>query len=337
LDLESGGDYYENLCNNTYIHSLGLKFGLYSTPWICSYAGFIGGSSDGGEEMEKAIPESERSRPTQFFGGWPRGREAGLYRTGREWFFDNDVRQWAEWGVDFVKVDWNPITAEVTERIADSLSRCGRDIVLSLSNSAPLEAAPRLSKLAGMWRISGDIRDTWESIRKIGFEEFPMWLKYASPGHYNDPDMLQCGAIGVPNEVNTVYRESRLTREEQKTQFALWCICSAPLILSCDVAGMDDSTFEMLSNDTLISIDQDPHCAIPEIVPFAEDILLFRKELSGGKRAVAFFNLSDEARPVDASAEFRTSQRALDGWSQRPVRETSFRLAPHGSAVLLIG
>ncbi len=288
-----------------HVHSRGLKFGIYSTPWICTYAGFIGGSTDGGKEIELRIPLEERLQPHQVYGRCPGGMKIGVYRVGSEWRFDDDVRQWDEWGVDFVKVDWLPNDVPTTKRIAEDLKIAKRPIVLSLSNTTPFENIEELSKLAEMWRVSGDVHDKWESIRRIGFELAPQWIPYGRPGHWNDLDMLQIGDIGTANALNPSYRPSNLTFEEQKTQFVLWSLYSSPLLLSCDIAGMDDRTFELLTNDAVIAIDQDELCAPPVITEADEEIKRVEKALADGTRAVAFFNLSDEERTFKTVEEGR--------------------------------
>lgn len=314
-----------------YIHSLGLHFGLYSTPWISSYAGFRGGSDDGGYEQRFYQPAGERLQPNQVFGRFPSGRDLGQYRTGSVWRFDDDVRQWAEWGVDFVKVDWYINDVPTTERISRALRSCGRDILLSLSNNSPYPLAPELSKLAQMWRISGDIKDTWESISRIGFEHNPGWWNYMAPGHWNDPDMLQIGAIGIPNRPNPTYKQSNLTPEEQRTQFSLWSLLSAPLLLSCDIAGMDDPTFELLTNDEVIAIDQDILAAKPEL-EIAGACRIYRKALADGGSAIGVFNLSDA--PVQHP--LLLGNTATDLWtgetfhSEQPI----LGIAPHGVRLL---
>ncbi len=310
-----------------YIHRLGLKFGIYSTPWICSYSGFSGSSTDAGREIPLRRPEEERLQKHQYYGTYPGGGELGLWRIGSEWRLDADVRQWDEWGVDFVKMDWNPNDLPTAGRIAENLHQAGRDILLSLSNTAPAENMPGLADCAQMWRISGDINDSWASISKIGFEIAPKWMRFASPGHWNDLDMLQIGNIGTAGSQNRNYRKSKLTFAEQQTQFVLWSLYSAPLLLSCDLAGMDDRTYELLSNDAIIAIDQDPLCAQPEITRFADEILRYEKWLSTGKQAVAFFNLSDRSRRIQLDME------GMDVVSGEAVCGTG-TFAPHGCLVL---
>lgn len=279
-----------------YIHSLGLRFGIYSTPWISTYAGFRGGSTDAGQEERFFLPETERLQRNQVYGRYPGIHELHLNRTGSVWKFGADVRQWAEWGVDFVKVDWNPNDLPTTRRIGNELRNSGRDIVLSLSNNAPVSSAADLLEYAQLCRVSCDIRDSWESIESIGFHVDEAWRKAMRPGSFPDLDMLQIGAIGVPNTPNPTFSASRLTQEEQRTQFTLWCLWSAPLLLSCDIAGMDEETRCLLCDDALIAIDQDPLVMAPEIQDCGDGVLIFRKALADGTTAVGLFNRSGEKR-----------------------------------------
>lgn len=295
-----GGDYKAIMGNERfpdmkgladYVHSQGLKIGIYSTPWIGSYAGFIGGTADNpeGDYSNLAIPEDERPQPCQIFGRSPNTRKLGMRRFGDYWFTDEDAKQWADWGIDYVKYDWNPNDVPTTKKLAEGLKKCGRDIVLSLSNSAPFKNAEKLSKIANLWRTTGDIRDIWLSISHIGFGQ-EKWREFARPGHWNDPDMLQVGQIGVTNTFVRKLKDTHLTPDEQYTQISLWCLLSAPLLLSCDIESLDDFTISLLTNDEVLEIDQDP-LGIPAeraFHKFGREIWI--KKLHDGDIAVGMFN-----------------------------------------------
>ncbi len=257
-----------------YIHRLGLKFGIYSTPWICSYSGFSGSSTDAGREIPLRRPEEERLQKHQYYGTYPGGGELGLWRIGSEWRLDADVRQWDEWGVDFVKMDWNPNDLPT----AGGLRRIFIRPEETFFSVCPIPPQPRIC------------RDL-PTVRKCG--EFPEIS--TTPGRVFRKSVLRsprngCGLplpdigtiwicsdrdIGTAGSQNRNYRKSKLTFAEQQTQFVLWSLYSAPLLLSCDLAGMDDRTYELLSNDAIIAIDQDPLCAQPEITRFADEILRY--------------------------------------------------------------
>ncbi len=124
------------------VHAMGLKAGIYSTPWITSYAKFCGGSSDD---------------PS---GAWSQALASDkFWRHGKHPFAENDARQWADWGFDYLKYDWNPNDLEHVEQMSQALRACRRDIVYSLSNSAPFPKAADWARLANCWRTTGDIWD----------------------------------------------------------------------------------------------------------------------------------------------------------------------------------
>jgi len=283
------------------IHDMGLKMGIYSTPWMGSYAGFIGGSAptQDGDYSSLSLPLEKRLQQYQLFGRYPGTHKRGTDIIGPYWLADADHRQWAQWGIDMVKYDWNPNDVPTTQKLASSLRRCGRDIVLSLSNNAPFKNVDRLSHLAQMWRTTGDIHDSWQSISSIGFSQ-DRWAPFGGPGHWNDPDMLQLGKKGVPNRYNRELVASNLTPDEQYTQMSLWCMLSAPLLLSCDIGSLDDFTLSLLTNGEVLALDQDPLGKAAITVLNEGGIRILKKELASGDIALGVFYTQDVARPLDA-------------------------------------
>ena len=203
------------LCD--YVHGLGLKIGTYSSPWIGTYAGFRGGTSDSPDAADPdCLPEDKRLQKNQIFG---RNGVDGMgvahfnaSRIGKHWLLDRDLKAMADWGFDYIKVDWKPNDVPTTQRMAKDVRESGRDIVLSLSNAAPIENTPELSKLANLWRTGPDIHDSWDSISRC-FNEFE-WVKFQRPGHWNDMDMLQVGMRGRPNQFNAPPKKTKLTPDE---------------------------------------------------------------------------------------------------------------------------
>src|SRR5436190_4852706 len=171
------------------VHKLGLKLGIYSTPWVTSYATYPGGSAENpdGNWEKPTIPK--RGNVNKKILPWAIGKYS---------FATNDAKQWAVWGIDYLKYDWNPIEAPETREMYLALRGSRRDVVLSLSNSTPFKNIEEISKIANCWRTSGDIRDTWQSMSSKGFGE-DKWAPYGSPGHWNDPDMLVVGQVGWGN------------------------------------------------------------------------------------------------------------------------------------------
>ncbi|HWS00556.1 MAG TPA: NPCBM/NEW2 domain-containing protein, partial [Prolixibacteraceae bacterium] len=182
------------------IHAMGLKLGVYSTPWISTYAGYAGASSD----IENgAYPDSVKNNKRAY-------RRVGKYRFEKE-----DALQMAEWGVDYLKYDWR-IDLNSAERMSVALKNSGRDIVYSLSNSAPFENAADWARIANAWRTGPDIRDSWLSLYLCAFT-IDKWAPFGGPGHWNDPDMLILGNVTTGTELHP----TRLTPDEQYSHVSL--------------------------------------------------------------------------------------------------------------------
>src|SRR4051794_24522142 len=172
------------LCDE--IHGMGLKAGIYSTPWITSYATHPGGSADNAE--------GEWSKPTIEKKGNV-NKKIKPWAVGQYHFMQPDAKQWAQWGFDYLKYDWNPIEEPDVKEMHDALLDSGRDILYSLSNNLSFARAEMAARLANAWRTTGDIRDRWDSVAGIGMRQ-AKWAPYAGPGHWNDPDMLVVGYVG---------------------------------------------------------------------------------------------------------------------------------------------
>jgi alpha-galactosidase len=264
----------KKLCDE--IHGLGLKAGIYSTPWVQSYAGYAGGSAmtaDGKwTKTEGAKKVNKKILP------WAEGPVP---------FAKQDAKQWAEWGFDYLKYDWNPIEVPQVQEMGDALKDSGRDFVYSLSNSAPFDHAAEWARLANAWRTTGDIRDTWESLCRNGFSQ-DKWAPYAGPGHWNDPDMLIVGKVGWGPKLHP----TGLTPDEQYTHITLWCLLASPMLIGCDMTQLDDFTLSLLSNDEVLAVDQDS--LGKEATRVKEDteagIEIWARPLADGTIAVGLFN-----------------------------------------------
>src|SRR6185369_9469390 len=188
-----GGEFYgiqgnekfpdiKKLCDQ--IHAMGLKFGIYSTPWETSYAGFPGGSSEN--------PEGNWTpwKPSAAYPKKPVNRKILPYAIAPYHFYTNDANQWGAWGVDYLKYDWSPIELPETQEMYDALRHSGRDVIFSLSNNMNITNGATCGKIANSWRTTGDIKANWGSMSSKGFGQ-DKWRKYSSPGPWNDPDMLE--------------------------------------------------------------------------------------------------------------------------------------------------
>ena len=246
-----------------YVHSLGLKLGIYSSP-----------------------------------GPYTCGHYIGSY--GHEY---RDAKTFGEWGIDYLKYDWCfyedvakdhslPELKKPYILMRKALDKVNRDIVYSLCQYGWGEVWKWGREAGGeLWRTTGDITDTWESLKGIGFSQFKM-SSYAGPGGWNDPDMLIVGWVGWSSNLHP----TRLTPDEQYTHISLWALLSAPLLLGNDMARLDAFTLNLLTNDEVLAIDQDPLGKQANRVYEKDDVQYWLKKLSGGSYALGVFNLSEDVR-----------------------------------------
>lgn len=325
------------------VHAMGLKFGIYSTPWRGSYAGYIGSSCDneaGTYDWVKAGRHNEVFRIGRSEEDWTAGRVQN-WRRGRYSFITADVRQWAAWGVDYLKYDWYPNDIPQVDEMRTALAASGRDIVLSLSNKAPYGLAAEWTRLANAWRTTNDISDNWQSLSAIGFHQ-DRWAPFSGPGHWNDPDMLVVGRVSCGSSLHP----TRLTADEQYTQISLWSLLAAPLLIGCDLAQLDDFTLGLLTNDEVIDVDQDPLGQQATQI-FAEGPkVIYARELEDRSFAVGFFNTGEIPTTVvfkwkdygDLPRQLSDRQRIRDLWRQKDlgVFDGSFEtsVSPHGVVLI---
>jgi alpha-galactosidase len=244
-----------------YVHSKGLKFGLYSDA----------------------------------------GTATCQKRPGSKGFEDKDARQYAAWGVDYLKYDWcfaeGQDTRAAYAKMSRALRSAGRPIVLSIcewGSTQPWLWAPGIGHL---WRTTGDIQDCWDCSQPWGgmglthiidlqTELYP----YAGPGHWNDPDMLEVGNGGM-------------THSEYRAHFSFWCLLAAPLMAGNDLRSMTPETKEILTNKEAIAVDQDPLGIQGRKVFDGGAVEVWMKPLDGGGRAVILFNRGSVTAPVSVSWE----------------------------------
>jgi alpha-galactosidase len=305
------------------IHAMGLKFGLYSTPWRGSYEGHIGSSADNEAGTYDWITSGDHSPNFRIGGDTARwnGEKRGNWTMGQVSFAGRDVAQMALWGIDYLKYDWFPNDVAHTEVVADAISHSGRDIVLSLSNTAPYDSAADWARLSNAWRTTGDIRDDWKRVSEIGFGQ-DRWAAYAGPGHWNDPDMLVVGLVGWGPKLHA----SNLTPDEQYTHISLWCLLSAPLIIGCDIARIDPFTLGLLTNDEVLALDQDGLGREATQVVSDGDRVVYAKSLEDGSIAVGIFNRGASASAMTVTwgpwgdlTAVKGPLRVRDLWRQKDL------------------
>jgi alpha-galactosidase len=239
-----------------YIHSKGLKFGIYSDA----------------------------------------GTGTCQNRPGGRGYEFQDARQYAAWGVDYLKYDWCNHSTQNSEAsysiMSQALLKSGRPIVFSLCEWGSTSPWLWAKDIGNLWRATGDITDKWDSHRKddgLGVVQIIDLVNglqsYAGPGHWNDPDMLEVGNGGM-------------TATEYRSHFSLWAILAAPLIAGNDLRSMTPETHDILTNKEVIAVDQDPLGIQGHRVMKEGDSEIWSKQMSDGSRSVVLLNRGTAASRI---------------------------------------
>src|SRR6266478_4878084 len=305
---ESGRDAKGNIQTNkkfpdmkalaAYVHSRGLKLGIYSSPGPNTCAGYEG--SYGHEEQ--------------------------------------DARTYADWGIDYLKYDWcgartlytDEEMPAVYQKMGDALRAQKRPIVYSLCQYGRLDVWKWGADVGGnLWRTTGDIRDSWDSMSRIGFGQNDL-AQWALPGHWNDPDMLEIG-------------NGAMSETEYKTHMSLWAILAAPLLAGNDLRSMTPGIHGILTNREVIAVNQDKAGKQGSRVWKSGDQEIWTRPLSDGATAVAVFNRGkDEAKVTVKWADLGIVQKkaARDLWLSQDVDaqgpEYSATVPGHGVVMLRV-
>ena len=291
----------------TYIHSKGLKYGVYSSPGPLSCGGFI--ASYGHE--------------------------------------DQDARTFADWGADYLKYDLcslrvymkmagekdhaksTQVMIDGYEKMHQALIKAGRPILYALCQYGidyVQEWAPKVG--ATMYRTTNDIKDEWESMTSIGFAQAGL-AKYQTPGHWIDPDSLEIG-------------NGKLNKEEGKLHFSLWSMVAAPLILGNDLSHMDEDTLNIISNKEVIAIDQDSMGKAGDRVWAIGEIEVWSRPLSGNRMAVALFNRTNGLNTMTvklSDLKWEGPAKARDVWEHADlptITDTFTADVPRHGVVMLV-
>jgi alpha-galactosidase len=286
-----------------YVHAKGLKLGIYSSPGPKTCAGYEGSL----------------------------GHEA------------QDARTYADWGIDYLKYDLcslgpsmiaagslekaQAIELEAYRKMDAALRATGRPMVYSLCQYGVAQVWRWGGSVGGnLWRTTGDISDRFSRMATIGFGQAGL-SKYAKPGNWNDPDMLEVGNGGM----NAV---------EYRTHMSLWALLAAPLLAGNDLSKMTPETLAILTNREVIAIDQDPAGRQGDRVRAEGPLEVWAKPLSGGGKAVGLFNLSDQPAYLDvdfAEVGLKGAVTARDVWAAKDLgRLKTYRALVPGHGVMLL-
>ena len=331
------------------IHALGLKFGIHIMRGIPRKAVEqnlpIAGSK--WTAAQAVLPETDTNRTCV----WNRdmfGVEATT-EAGRAWY-ESIARQYAAWGVDYIKCDdianmfrGKIYGADEVAALSRALTGSGRSIVLSLSpGPTPVERIAHLEQFANLWRISNDFWDNWKSLNH-NFDLFAKWSGLGKPGHWPDGDMIPFGHICQRNCDVHPDRWTRFTRDEQLALMSLWALAPSPLMLGMHLPDNDDWTTALLTNPEVLAVNQDSLGRPARRVMVPESAVeTWTRELSGGGLAVGFFNRTNQTAKVNLAwptLGFSSAPAVRDLWMRRDLnRQENFvaELPPHGCVLLRV-
>jgi alpha-galactosidase len=272
-----------------YIHSLGLKAGIYSSPGPLTCAGF-----EGSYQHE-----------------------------------DSDAHRYSEWGFDLLKYDWCSYRKVATGqaradfeqpyiKMGGILKGLDRDVILNMCQYGYGDVWEWGKQAGGnSWRTTGDLgavrADSLPGFYKVGFKNAAL-SSYAGPGGWNDPDYILIGTVG--DHLTT------LTHEEQYSYMSMWSLMASPLIFSGDMSKLDDFTLNVLCNSEVIDIDQDSLGKQGIVVRKTSDEFILEKQLEDGSMAVGLFNLTTAPRSISADWKelgLKGAQSARDVWRQHDL------------------
>ncbi len=342
-----------------WLHKQGLKFGIHIVRGIPRQV--VAANLPIAGTPFHAADAADTSSPCP----WDEGNWGIKDNAAGQAYYDSMLKLYANWGVDFLKVDCiaaNPYRPTEIRQIAEAIKKTGWPIVLSLSpGPTALEHAAEVSKYAQMWRISNDHWDGWSFQNKPGdeypfgiagaFDRLAKWFPYAGPGNWPDADMLPEGWLG-PHPGMGEARQSRETQDEQRTEFTLWAVARSPLILGGNLTKLGDFTRSLITNQTVLFVDQNASYSRPVDVstlgPGFENIRIWRATINepgarGYAEFFAFFNLGGSSatlrttwKDLGLDNQKHSAQNAWDDSTTKASREISVPLPPHGSALFQI-
>lgn len=277
-----------------YVHSKGLKFGLHiqrGIPWTA---------------IEKNLPikgtkyhAKDIANPADACSWWDATLGVDMSNPGAQEYYNSCYQLWASWGIDFVKVDdiSRPYHADEITAIRIAIEKTGRPIVLSLSpGTTPITARYHVQNNADMWRVSDDFWDSWPQL-KAQFHLASQWMKYKKEGHWPDLDMLPIGVVATRCSYEGVGHQTNFNEDELETMMTLWCMFRSPLILGGDLLQLTPFEKDLVTNKTLLNIDQNGrNCR--EVFNKENTIIYFSEDSKTNKKYLSFFNLSDTAATI---------------------------------------
>ncbi len=332
-----------------YVHSLGLKFGIHIMRGIPVQAVEAKSPVKG-----TALTADQISYDRERCPWYNSLRTLNFAEGGAQSYYDSIFELYASWGVDYIKADdlnaWHevnnsdgsptgtgsPYRIDDIEGIHQSISNCGRPMVLSISPGGPeTTIINHLRKHANLWRISADFWDEWGSLKKQ-MERCATWAPFIKEGHWPDADMLPLGYM-PRGESGGQERNTNFTKDEQTTLISLWCMFRSPLMFGGNLPQCDAFTIGLLTNAEALEINRNS-CNNKQAFKDDKCIVWTAEDSQSDVRYIAIFNITDEPMIFDLEAEKyvgKSVDTAKDLWSKDELSaQTSLEINAHGVRLL---
>lgn len=295
------------------IHALGFHGGIYSTPMLTAW---------GCPKEYSSVPGCTVGEPDILY----TMQNGGIGVVHKE---KNNVDQWVEWGVDYLKYDWIPTDTHNAECMKKELRKARRDIAFCVTVNASDAYGRYWQRNCCSWRDNHDSVPNFSSI-KSRFETVDKWESFVCPGHFYDLDMLAVGRQDLFSELPP------FSENEALFEYTMTAFFASPIQLSCHLDELTEFEFNMICNDEIIEINQDPLASYPKIIKSCGDseTVIYRRELFGGDFAVAAFNMGESA--FSDTIELDEACLIRDVWAKEDMgtaQKLKLNLAPHSAAV----
>ncbi|RYX82908.1 glycoside hydrolase family 27 protein [bacterium] len=322
------------------IHGMGLKFGIHIMRGIPRQA------VKANHPIESSSYSAVNAADTSSTCSWcPDMYGVKANTSAAQAWYDSLFRQYAAWGVDFVKVDdlSKPYSGADISAIRRAIDKCGRPMVFSVSpGPTPVRHTRQLQNTVDMWRISGDFWDKWNKLSSQ-FDLMARWQGRGGGGHWPDPDFLPLGIIGHRASSGKKSWSTHLTKNEQVTMMSFWAIAPGPLFLGSNLPENDDWTLSLMTNKEVLDVNQDVGARQAKRAMYskAKGHEAWVKPLADGTKALAIFNRSNQDGPVSVSLDdcgLPGKYQARNLWQHTDLGTMEDTISPtipkHGSLLL---
>lgn len=299
-----------------HIHAYGLKAGIYSTPMLTAW---------GCPKELASVPGCTAGEPNPLY----TSVNGGIGKERRE---ENNVRQWDEWGFDYLKYDWAPTDPSNAEPMRQALNKASRAISFCVTVRAHESYGLYWRENCNSWRDNEDSIDEWDNLKRR-FHTVDLWKKHVRVGHFYDLDMLEMGRNAFCDG------ENRFTEDETLFAYSLRAFFLSPIQISTPIDNLSDFDLNVLCNAEMLRLNQDSLCDYPQPVSCEAggDRRIYRRSLENGDFAFGVFNASEEE--FSGKIVLENPRDILDVWTGEQIENTnvlSYRVSPHGVQIVRV-